>query len=83
MATEFGDRFENLIAPVTTMWSSRRASFPIPRRARQHVRLIASLLASGAFAPVHDRTYDLDDIVEAYRYVDAGLKTGNVALRVG
>ena len=47
------------------------------------MKLIASLLASGDFTPVHDRSYDLDEIVEAYRYVDAGLKTGNVGLRVG
>ena len=83
MATEFGDRFENLLAPALTVWSSKRALFPVPRRTRQHVKYIASLLASGEFAPVHDRTFDLGDIVEAYRYVDAGLKTGNVGLRVG
>ncbi len=82
MASELGDRFENVIAPALTIWSSRRALFPLPRRARQHVKLVASLLASGDFTPVHDRTYDLDDIVEAYRYVDSGTKTGNVALRV-
>ena len=29
-----------------------------------------------------DRTYDLDEIVEASRYVEAGQKTGNVVLRV-
>ncbi|MEM8705696.1 MAG: zinc-binding dehydrogenase, partial [Actinomycetota bacterium] len=83
MATEFGNRFENVTAPVITMRSAQRASFPVPRRTRQHVKFIASLLAAGEFTPVHDRTYDLDDIVEAYRYVDAGLKTGNVALRMG
>jgi hypothetical protein len=32
--------------------------------------------------PVIDRTYALDEIVEATRYVDAGQKTGNVVLRV-
>ena len=29
-----------------------------------------------------DRTYALDDVVEATRYVEAGEKTGNVVLRV-
>ncbi len=82
VATDFGDRFENVIAPAMTVWSRRRASFPLPRRTRQHVKLIASLLASGDFTPVHDTTYDLDDIAEAYRYVDSGRKTGNVALRI-
>ncbi|MEO0495592.1 MAG: NAD(P)-dependent alcohol dehydrogenase [Actinomycetota bacterium] len=83
MATEFGDRFENVTAPLMTMRSAQRAAFPIPSRTRQHVKLVASLLASGDFTPVHDRTYDMDDIVEAYRYVESGTKTGNVALRMG
>ena len=43
---------------------------------------LARLAESGAFRPVIDRTYDLDDIVEAHRYVDTGRKRGNVVLRV-
>ena len=30
-----------------------------------------------------DRTYALDEVVEASRYVETGQKTGNVVLRVG
>ncbi|MBS1560239.1 MAG: zinc-binding dehydrogenase [Bacteroidetes bacterium] len=29
-----------------------------------------------------DRTYKLDDIVEAHRYVDRGRKKGNVVVRM-
>ena len=29
-----------------------------------------------------DRTYPLDEIVEAVRYVERGQKTGNVVLRI-
>ena len=29
-----------------------------------------------------DRTYTLDDVVEATRYVESGQKTGNVVLRM-
>ncbi len=43
----------------------------------------ARLAESGAIRPVIDRTYELDDIVEAHRYVDTGRKRGNVVLRVG
>jgi NADPH:quinone reductase-like Zn-dependent oxidoreductase len=32
------------------------------------------------FQPVIDRTYGLDDIVEAYRYVDTEQKVGNVVV---
>ena len=39
-------------------------------------------LESGAFRPVLDRTYPLEDIVEAYRYVESGQKVGNVVIAV-
>jgi NADPH:quinone reductase-like Zn-dependent oxidoreductase len=42
----------------------------------------ARLAEAGAFRPVIDRTYDLDDIAEAHRYVDTGRKRGNVVLRL-
>jgi NADPH:quinone reductase-like Zn-dependent oxidoreductase len=40
------------------------------------------LLASGAFRPLVDRTYPLDEIVEAYRYVETGQKLGSVVISV-
>jgi len=43
---------------------------------------LLELAASGAIRPVIDRTYDLDDIVEAHRYVDTGRKRGSVVVRV-
>lgn len=43
---------------------------------------LQGLMASGAFRPVIDRRYRLDEIVEAYRYVETGNKTGNVVITV-
>ena len=41
------------------------------------------LLRSGTFQPVlDDRSFDLDQIVEAYRYVESQQKIGNVLLRI-
>jgi NADPH:quinone reductase-like Zn-dependent oxidoreductase len=43
---------------------------------------LVRLAEAGEFRPVIDRTYDLDEIVEAHRYVDTGRKRGNVVLRI-
>jgi NADPH:quinone reductase-like Zn-dependent oxidoreductase len=39
-----------------------------------------NMIESGEFRPVIDRTYSLDQIVDAYRYVETGQKTGNVVI---
>jgi len=43
---------------------------------------LVQLAETGQLKPVTDRTYDLVDVVEAHRYVDAGHKRGNVVLRI-
>lgn len=40
--------------------------------------LLLQLVADGSITVVHDRVYDLDDIVDAHRRVDTGRKLGNV-----
>ena len=54
--------------------------FPIPKHDQLMVRYVRELIESGEFKPVIDRTYPLDQIVEAYRYVETGRKTGNVVI---
>jgi NADPH:quinone reductase-like Zn-dependent oxidoreductase len=39
-------------------------------------------MESGQFRPVIDRSYPLAEIVEAYRYVESGQKTGSVVITV-
>jgi NADPH:quinone reductase-like Zn-dependent oxidoreductase len=54
--------------------------FPIPKHDQPVVGHVSKLIESGEFRPVIDRTYPLDQIVEAYRYVEAGQKTGSVVI---
>ncbi len=43
---------------------------------------LSELFDTGAYKAVIDRTYTLDEIVEAHRYVDQGTKKGNVAINI-
>jgi NADPH:quinone reductase-like Zn-dependent oxidoreductase len=54
--------------------------FPIPKHDQLMMGHFRKLIESREFRPVIDRTYPLDRIVEAYRYVEAGQKTGNVVI---
>ncbi|XKH53113.1 NAD(P)-dependent alcohol dehydrogenase [Citricoccus nitrophenolicus] len=62
--------------------AARRVVFPFPEEGQHVAEEIAGLLASGAFSPVIDREFGLDEIVEAYRYVESGEKVGSVLIRM-
>lgn len=83
ISTELGKNGENLLFALTTRFSSgKRLLFPIPSISQQDVIFIRELAEKGEFKPVIDRSYTLDQIVEAYKYVESGQKTGNVILRI-
>jgi NADPH:quinone reductase-like Zn-dependent oxidoreductase len=70
------------LALATRVVGSRRAKLGIGRYRKEDLALVASLVDAGAYRPVIDRTYGLDEIVEAARYVETGQKSGNVVLTV-
>jgi NADPH:quinone reductase-like Zn-dependent oxidoreductase len=43
---------------------------------------LVDLAEAGHYRAVRDRTYDIADIAEAHRFVDAGRKRGNVVVRI-
>ncbi len=53
-----------------------------PRTKKSDLLVLRELAESGAFRPVIDRRYTLDEIVEAHRYVDLGHKKGNVIVTI-
>jgi NADPH:quinone reductase-like Zn-dependent oxidoreductase len=83
LSSEFGPRLGNpFLALITPLLRGRRVMFPIPRHDQATVQYFKELLESGAFKPVIDRTYPLEQIVDAYRYVETGQKIGNVVIVV-
>ena len=71
-----------LLALGTRFVGSKRATLGIGRYRKEDLLLVKELVDAGKYRPVIDRTYELDDIVDAVRYVEAGQKTGNVVLVV-
>jgi NADPH:quinone reductase-like Zn-dependent oxidoreductase len=83
LSTDLGPGWQNLaLIPLTRWLGEHRVLIPFPTDVRRHVLEVRELLASGAFRPVVDRTYPLEGIVEAYRYVQSRQKLGTVVVTV-
>jgi NADPH:quinone reductase-like Zn-dependent oxidoreductase len=70
------------LALLTRFVGSRHAKLGIGRYRKEDLVLITELVEAGKYRPVIDRSYALDEVVEATRYVEGGQKTGNVVLRL-
>ena len=84
LSSELGPFWQNpVLALVTPLLRGRKVLFPIPRQNQELVEYLKGLIEAGTFRPLIDRHYPLDEIVDAYRYVDSGQKIGNVVIGVG
>ena len=76
--------FLALITPVIGnlpgQQTGKKVIFPIPTDCRRSVLFIKKLIEEGKFKAVIDREYLLEEIAEAYSYVEKGQKTGNVII---
>jgi NADPH:quinone reductase-like Zn-dependent oxidoreductase len=83
ISTELGKNAENIFfALFTPIFGGKRVLFPIPTINKSDVIFLKELVENGNFKPVIDREYKLEEIVDAYKYVESGQKTGNVVLRI-
>ncbi len=68
------------------IWSSiirsGRVIFQLPKASKAFIEFLKARIEAGEYRAVIDRHYALDEIAEAYRYVDTGQKVGNVVIEV-
>ena len=83
ISTELGKNGQNIwLALLSKIKKGKRVLFPLPTINNQDVEFFRELIETGKFKPVIDRTFSLDEIVNAYKYVETGQKVGNVLIKV-
>lgn len=81
ISSELGPWAQNLFFAATTpLMSKQKVIFPFPKNINESILLVKRLMSEGKFKAVIDRTYPLEEIAEAFRYVQTGQKTGNVVI---
>lgn len=81
--TDLGFMWHVPILVLLTRWvGNKTVRLGITKYRREDVLLLKELMEAGAYRAVIDRTYPLESVVEATRYVETGEKTGNVVLIV-
>jgi NADPH:quinone reductase-like Zn-dependent oxidoreductase len=80
---DWGPKAQNpILALLTPLFRGKKVIFPLAKDDQEMARYLKGLMESGAFKPVIDRRYPLDQIAEAYKYVETGQKIGNVVISV-
>lgn len=67
---------------ATSVFTSRRVIVGAASEEIADLRRLVSLVAERAIAVVIDRTYSLEEIVEAHRHAESGDKVGNIVIVV-
>ncbi len=78
------DGFRNLTLGLwTARFGDKKVIFKLPPRwTTQDMLFLQELMEAGAYRPVIDRTYPMEQVIEACRYVETEQKVGNVVLTI-
>lgn len=64
-------------------WTTRkRVRYALASETERDLNYLAELIADKGIRPVIDKVYPLQEVIEAHRYVERGLKQGNVIIRI-
>ena len=78
------DRLYNIpLAFLTRAGKKRVVMTTATRPGKENIHLLKRLIEEGEYRAIIDRTYPLEEVVEATRYVESWEKNGNVVLTVG
>jgi NADPH:quinone reductase-like Zn-dependent oxidoreductase len=84
-STDLGFLAQNMLLPLITpvikpLISKKKTVAPIPVNINRSLLLVKNLIEQNKFAPLIDREYAFEDIIDAYQYVAQGQKIGNVVV---
>ena len=83
ISTELGKNSENIfLAIFTPILGGKKVLFPLPTINKEDIIFLKKLVEEGKYKPLIDRHYPLDQIIDAYKYVETRQKTGNVVITV-
>ncbi len=81
ISSELGCMAQNLFLTLTTpIFGGKKVRFPLPTDCRGTVHFVKKLIEEREFKAVIDGVYPLEQIIEAFEYVETGQKTGNVVI---